>query len=72
MNSLASNDGRKRMTPFLREQGVGSSNLPAPTSVFNGLAIVRPSSAHDNAHEKQRFAGAAMLCRCEFVRAVSA
>ena len=30
--------GNCRRGPFLREQGVGSSNLPAPTNEINDLA----------------------------------
>jgi hypothetical protein len=61
MKRLARKDGRNSMLTFLREQGVGSSNLPAPTNVLSGLALSPYGSAHDNAHERQGFAGAAML-----------
>ncbi len=37
--------------PFLREQGVGSSNLPAPTNKINYLAFSAFASAPDIAPE---------------------
>ena len=46
--------------PVLREQGVGSSNLPAPTNKINDLPNLVYASAPDIAPETQVFAAAKM------------
>ena len=45
---------------MLREQGVGSSNLPAPTNEINGLRFRILSGAPETAPDTQVFAAAKM------------
>jgi hypothetical protein len=61
LNRFARKYGAKGEGVFLREQGVGSSNLPAPTNVLRWLASPLFFIAHEMAHEMQ-FSWPKKLC----------
>jgi len=46
--------------PLIREQGVGSSNLPAPANKINNLGILKSAGAPETAPDTQVFAAAKM------------